>query len=84
MIWLMGQMLIRNLDDAVIADLKRRADRHKTSAEEEARRALTASVRPNREAIISKLNAVAEANGPQTGPSSTDILRSFRYPEGED
>jgi plasmid stability protein len=80
----MGQMLIRNLDDGVIADLKRRAARHRTSAEEEARRALTASVRSSRDAIIAKMNAIAEANGPQPGPTSLEILRSFRYPDGDD
>jgi plasmid stability protein len=28
----MGQMLIRNLDDAVVTGLKARAERHRTSA----------------------------------------------------
>ena len=80
----MGQILIRNLDDAVIADLKRRAELHKTSAEEEARQTLTSSVRLDRAAIIAKLDAIRDANGPQTGPTSLEILRSFRYPDGDD
>lgn len=80
----MGQMLIRNLDDDVIARLKARAQRRRTSAEEEARQALAASVALDREAILARLDAVAEMNGPQSGPTSLDILRSFRYPDGDD
>lgn len=71
-------MLIRNLDDAVILRLKQRAARHRTSAEEEARRVLTASTGVDRDVVIARLNAVAEANGPQTGPTSTEMLRADR------
>jgi plasmid stability protein len=74
----MGQMLIRNLDDAVIQRLKERAARHKTSAEEEARQALEASVEVDREAILARLNAVAALSGPQSGPTSADMLRADR------
>ena len=34
--------------------------------------------------MIAKLNAFRDANGPQTGPTSLEILRSFRYPDGDD
>ena len=37
----MAQMRFRNLDDADVAELQRRAERNGTSAEEEARCALT-------------------------------------------
>lgn len=74
----MGQILIRNLDDAVIADIKRGAEMHRVSAEEEARRRLTASVPMDREAIIARFNAIAKAIGPQSGPSSTELLRMDR------
>jgi antitoxin FitA len=74
----MGQILIRNLDDAVIADIKRGAKIMNISAEEEARRRLTASVPMDREAIIARMNAIAEAIGPQSGPSSTELLRMDR------
>lgn len=80
----MGQMLIRNLDDEVIADIKRRAETQRISAEEEARRTLTASVPLNRNALIAELNAIAKANGPQTGSTSLEILRQYRYPDGDD
>lgn len=74
----MGQILIRNLDDAVIRRLKQRAARHRTSAEEEARRVLTAGAGIDRDILIARLNAVAKANGPQTGPTSTELLRADR------
>jgi len=79
----MGQMLIRNLDDAVIQRLKARAERHRTSAEEEARRALAASVAVDPEAVIARLNAIAEANGPQTGPTALELLRADRDRDNE-
>jgi antitoxin FitA len=79
----MGQMLIRNLDDGVIARLKARAALHQTSAEEEARRALSASVGGDREAILAKARAIREANGPQVGPSSLELLREDRARDDE-
>lgn len=71
-------MLIRNLDDAVIRRLKERAERHRTSAEEEARRVLAAGVGFDREAAIARLDAIAKANGPQGRPSSNEMLRADR------
>lgn len=80
----MGQMLIRNLDDALIRRLKARAVRHKTSAEEEARQAIAADVGMDRDAILARLDAVAVANGGQDQLSSLEILRASRYPDGDD
>lgn len=80
----MGQMLIRNLDDGVIAKFKERAARHRTSVEEEARQVLTASAGVDRDTVIARLNTIAERIGPQTGPTSLEILRAYRYPEGDD
>jgi plasmid stability protein len=75
----MGQILIRNLDDAVLAALKRRARDHQTSAEEEARRALAASVNQvSKEEWLAKADALRKRIGPLPGPSSTEILRADR------
>ncbi len=74
----MGQLLIRNLDDAVIAALKRRAREHGTSAEEEARRALAAGVAPGLSQWLARAEAVRAMNGRQAGPSSTELLRLDR------
>lgn len=76
----MGQILIRNLDDSVLAALKRRARDHHTSAEEEARRALTASVgQIGAEEWLAKAKAFRERIGPLPGPSTLEDLRADRH-----
>ena len=81
----MGQILIRNLDDSVLAALKRRARDHQTSAEEEARRALSASVgQMSKEEWLAKADALRERIGRLPGPSSTEILRAERDKRGRD
>ena len=80
----MGQMLIRNLDDAVIARLKARARENHTSAEEEARRALAAQVGgEDLEVWLANARRIAAMNGPQSGPSSTELLRQDRDRDNE-
>ena len=71
----MAQMVIRNLDEAVVAGLKRRAAANRTSAEEEARRALAASVGFDADAVLARLDAVRERIGVLPGPTSTEMLR---------
>lgn len=74
----MGEMLIRNLDDSVIARLKRRAEQNRTSAEEEGRRALADSVRMDAAAWRAGVETFASGLGPQPGPTSTELLRADR------
>lgn len=74
----MGQILIRNLDDAVLAKLRQRAAEAGTSVEEEARRALTASAGLTRQAALQRLDAVRAHIGRVPGPSSLDDLRRDR------
>jgi plasmid stability protein len=74
----MGQILIRNLDDSVIDALKRRAADHATSTEEEARRALAASVGLGREAFLGRIDAVRGMIGPQSGLTIVEDLRADR------
>lgn len=74
----MGQILIRNVDDAVLADLKQRAATNATSTEEEARRALAASVKPGRAAIIARFEAIRARIGPSPGPTIVEDLRADR------
>lgn len=73
----MGQMLIRKLDDTVITNLKTRARANGTSAEEEARRVLVSGAGAGGDvgAALARLERACEMNGPQTGPTSTEILR---------
>ena len=74
----MGQIVIRNLDDAVLTALKRRAAEGGISAEEEARRALAASVGLDLPSALARLDAVRARIGRLPGPTSLDDLRADR------
>ncbi len=78
----MAQILIRNLDDAVIAKLRQRAAEAGTSLEEEARRALSAAAGLTREAALARLDAVRAKIGRIEGPSSLEDLRRDRERDG--
>lgn len=74
----MGQILIRNVDDAVLKALKERAAQTGSSLEEEARRALSASVGLTRDEALARLEIVRARIGAVAGPSIVDDLRSDR------
>lgn len=78
----MGQILVRNLDDAVVAALKRLAAAAGTSTEEQARRALTQAVGLDREAALERLDKVRRRIGRLPGPSLSEIIRQERDREG--
>ena len=74
----MAQIVIRNIDDAVVAALRRRAAASGTSMEEQARRALARAVGLDREAAVSRLTEVRRSVGRLEGPSVVDDLRRDR------
>lgn len=74
----MGQILIRNVDDAVLKALKERAASTGASLEEEARRALAASVGLTRAEALARLEAVRARIGAVPGPTIVDDLRADR------
>ena len=74
----MGQILVRNLDDAVIAALKRLAASAGTSTEEQARRALTQAVGLDRQAALKRIDEIRRSIGRLEGFSSLDQLRQDR------
>ena len=74
----MGQIVIRNLDAAVIEALRRRAAACGTSMEEQARRALTKAVGLDREAAARRLTNIRRMIGRVEGPSTLDDLRRDR------
>lgn len=78
----MAQILIRNLDKAIIAKLRQRAAEAGTSVEEEARRALASSAGLTRDAALARLDAVRERIGRADGPSSLEDLRRDRARDG--
>lgn len=73
----MGQMLVRNIDDAVIRQLKQRASREKLSLEEAVRRILAEAAkldRPSPEELIAELNRIASMSPPITEPPFSEHL----------
>ena len=74
----MGQIVIRNLDDAVIQALRRRAAEAGTSTEEQARQALAHAVGLDREAAIRRLDEVRKEIGRLPGPTIVEDLRRDR------
>jgi len=73
-----GQIVIRNIDTAVIEALRRRAAASGTSMEEQARRALTKAVGREREAGARRLAEIRRIIGRLEGPSTLDDLRRDR------
>ena len=74
----MGQIVIRNLDDAVLAALRSRAAACGTSMEEQARRALAKSLGLDREAALRRLDDIRSLIGRLEGESILDDLRRDR------
>jgi plasmid stability protein len=78
----MGQILVRNLDGAVIAALKRLAAANGTSTEEQARRALASAVGLDRAAAAKRLAEIRNRIGKVPGPTSVELLRQDRDRDG--
>jgi plasmid stability protein len=74
----MGRILVRNLDDAVIEELRRLAAASGTSTEEQARRALTRAVGLDRAAAAERLAQIRRSVGKLSGPSLAQLLRQDR------
>jgi plasmid stability protein len=74
----MAQIMIRNIDPAVIDALRLRAAACGTSMEEQARRALAKAVGMDREAAAQRLTEIRRLIGRLEGPSILDDLRRDR------
>ena len=75
----MAQVIVRNLDDGVVAALKRRAQLHGQSLEQELRDILSAAVRPaprERVAIAERIRAMTPPAIEHT--DSTELIRQDR------
>jgi antitoxin FitA len=73
-----SQIVIRNIDPAVIVALRRRAADRGTSMEEQARRALAKAVGLDRESAARRLAEIRRLIGRLEGPSILDDLRRDR------
>jgi plasmid stability protein len=74
----MAQILIRNIDGALISALRQRAALSGTSMEEQARRALAKAVGLDREAALRRLDEIRGAIGRLEGDSIVDDIRRDR------
>jgi antitoxin FitA len=75
----MGQLTVDDIDDEVIARLRRRAERRGRSLEQELREILAAASEPSREemvAVIDRIRAMTPRDRPQT--DSTLLVREDR------
>ena len=73
----MVDILVRNVDDAVAAQLKKKAKAAGKSLNDLAREALRAAARPSKEAAWAEADRIRAKIGKVTG-NSTQIIREWR------
>ncbi len=74
----MAQVLVRNLDDAVVALLKQRAALHGNSLEQELRDILTAAAAPPGRTTLAAVDRIRTATPKGEHTDSVDLLREDR------
>lgn len=73
-----AQVIIRNIDDAVVEALKERAALHKRSLEQELRIVLAAAVRPTPAERVSLARHIQELTLDTPQSDSTELVREDR------
>ncbi|NJM35910.1 MAG: hypothetical protein HC850_15835 [Rhodomicrobium sp.] len=73
----MGQIIVRNLDDQVIARLKDRAAKSNQSLEQTVRDILRDAAKPSRKEILAEMERIAKQVGP-VDLDATDLIRADR------
>ncbi len=74
----MAQVIVRNLDDDVVAALKRRARRRGRPLEQELRDILTAAARPTRTDLLAEIDRIRAMTPPGPPIDSTALIRADR------
>ncbi|MEI9887521.1 MAG: hypothetical protein WDN08_13660 [Rhizomicrobium sp.] len=75
----MGEIIVGNLDDALVTRLKQRAEQQGLTLEETVRRVLVEALRPSKDELIADLNRIAAMNPPIIEPPfSEDLIREDR------
>jgi plasmid stability protein len=74
----MGQVIIRKLNDAVIAAHKRRAAARGVSLEQQLRDVLAEAAKPSREELIADLRRIRAMTPKGPRIDSTDLIREDR------
>ncbi len=73
----MGQVIIRNIDDAVLARLKEKAERAGRPLEQTLREILADAARPTREELLARMDKVRSLSK-YTTLDATDLIREDR------
>ena len=73
----MAQVIVRNLDDEVVAALKRKAERHGRSLVQELRTILAGAARPDRAELLAEADRI-RAMTAGVLPDSSDLIRGDR------
>jgi antitoxin FitA len=73
----MAQVLVRQLDDRVVAALKARAQRNHRSLEEELRAILTSAAKPDKQEALRIADEI-RSRSKSTGPDSAELIREDR------
>lgn len=73
----MGQVIIRNLDDTVLARLKEKAERAGRPLEQTLREILADAARPSKEEVLAQLDAIRSRSAPTT-LDATALIREDR------
>jgi len=80
----MGQVIVRNLDDAVIASLKAKASGASKSLEQYLREVLMQEARPSKTDLLGQLRAIRESIKIEGDPPlPEEIIREDREGRGE-
>lgn len=76
----MAQVVIRNIDDAVIERLRERAKARKQSLEQTLRDVLAEAARPSREEVLRELARIRAMSPrrPKGAPLAEDLIREDR------
>lgn len=74
----MGQVILRNLDDRVIAALRANAELHGHSFEQELRAVLSAAARPNAEERLALADRIRGMTPGRRQTDSTVLIREGR------
>jgi plasmid stability protein len=73
-----SRVIVRNLDDAVIAAHKRRAKARGVSLEQQLRDVLAEAAKPSREELIADLRRIRAMTPPGPRTRSEDLIREDR------
>lgn len=75
----MAQLIVRNIDDAIVARLKALAERNGISMEAQHRKVLEEAVAPlSREEMVRMAKRLQEETAGRGGPDSVTLIREMR------